>query len=461
MASKKPFPYIPNSNEAVRREMLDYIGVEAVEDIYRFIPEDILLNRPLNLPEPIHSEMELKAHMDGLMSLNRTCRENLNFLGAGCYDHYVPAICDEVNSRAEFVTTYSNDTYRDHGKNQIFFEYASLMGELLNLDVVCFPVYDGGQAACTSILMTTRITKRRTVLIPGNLSPTLLEQIRTYCTGITFTEIESEPNGQMHLGDLESKMNDQVACVFLQNPAFLGFFEERAEEIGQIAHAAGAKLVVYATPSSLGVVAPPADYGADISCGDIQPLGIHMSYGSGLGGYIATRQETEYIMNYPGHLHGIFTNEKGEFGFTRTLQERTTYHARENAVEFIGTYVGLWTVTATVYLSLMGPEGMRELGENILCLCSYAQKQLASLPGVHLPFKDSKSFQEFVVNFDGAGKTVEAINQALLCKNIFGGYDLSKSMPALGQSMLLCVTEKTSAKGIDAMTAALREILTA
>lgn len=459
MENKRAIPYIPNSNARVRKEMLDYIGVEKVEDIYKFIPDDILLDRPLNLPAPITSEMELKSHMDGLLNQNSTCQENLNFLGAGCYDHYVPAICDEVNSRAEFVTTYSNDTYRDHGKNQIFFEYASLMGELLNMDVVCFPVYDGGQAACTSILMTTRITKRKTVLIPDNLSPMLLEQIRTYCIGVTFVEVKSLPNGQMNLEDLRSKLNENVSCVFLQNPHFLGFFEEKAEEIGTLAHSVGAKFVVYADPSSLGIVTPPTDYGADISCGDIQPLGIHMSYGGGLGGYIASRQETEYIMNYPGHLHGIFTNKKGEFGFTRTLQDRTTYHSRENAVEFIGTYVGLWTVTAAVYLTLMGPEGMRELGETILYRSNYAQRKLGCLPGVTLPFRESKSFKEFVVNFDKTGKTVREINEALLEKHIFGGFDLSKTMPEQGQSMLLCVTEKTKREDIDTLVSTLQEIL--
>lgn len=459
MADNRPFPYIPNTNEDVMRSMLDYIGVEKLEDLYGFIPKDLLLDRPMDLPGPITDEMGLKRYMDRILNKNTSCSDYINFLGAGCYDHYIPAICDEMNSRSEFVTTYSNDTYRDHGKNQIYFEYASMMGELTHFDVVCFPVYDGGQAACTSIMMTTRITGRKKVLIPITISPTLFEHMNSYCVGVEFVKIKSSENGQIDLADLEKKLScNDVAGVFIQNPSFLGFFEEQAEDIGKLAHKYGARFVVYADPATLGVIAAPADYGADIACGEIQPLGIHMAYGSGLGGYIATPQDDEYVMNYPGHLHGMFTNDKGEFGFFRTLQQRITYFSRDNAIEFVGTYVGLWCVTAAIYMAVMGPDGMRELGENIFYRSAYAQKKLSALSGIKLPFAESKSFREFVVNFDETGKTVAEINKALLDKGIFGGYDLSKYTPQLGQSMLLCVTEKTSFEDIDALVSALKDI---
>lgn len=459
MADNRPFPYIPNTNPAVEQSMLDYIGVEKLEDLYSFIPEDILLGKPMNLPKPIEDEMGLKKHMDRILSKNISCNDYLNFLGAGCYDHYIPAICDEMNSRSEFVTTYSNDTYRDHGKNQIYFEYASMMGELTHFDVVCFPVYDGGQAVCTSIMMTTRITGRKKALIPATVSPTLLQQMESYCVGVELVKVGCKENGQMSLDDLEKKLsNDDVAGVMIQNPGFLGFFEEQAEEIGALAHRYGARFVVYADPATLGVIAAPADYGADIACGEIQPLGIHMAYGSGLGGYIATPQEDEYIMNYPGHLHGMFTNDKGEFGFFRTLQKRITYFSRDKAVEFVGTYVGLWCVTAAIYMAVMGPEGMRELGENIFYRSAYAKKKLEGIPGLKLPFSENRSFREFVVNFDDTGKTVAEINKLLLKRKIFGGYDLSRYMPQLGQAMLLCVTEKTDFEDIDTLVSALRDI---
>lgn len=334
-----------------------------------------------------------------------------------------------------------------------------MMGELLNMDVVGFPTYDGGQSAGTALMMSRRINGRSVALVPANMNPHLLAQMRCYCEGMTLVTVAAKSNGQLDLDDLKAKLSEDTACVFIQNPAFLGFFEEQAEEIGRLAHAVGAQFVVYADPSSLGVMQPPADYGADICCGDIQPLGIHMSYGSGLGGYLATRQEEQYVLNYPHHLYSIFQNSKGQFGYARALPERTSYYVREEAVEYLGTCVGLWAITAAVYMAVMGPEGMHELGENILYKSNYAQKKLAALDTVTLPYSGNHSFTEFVVNFDKAGKTVADINKALLAHGIFGGYDLSCEFPELGQAMLVCVTEKTQFSDIDALAKALENIL--
>ena len=453
------YPYIPNSNEAVRKEMLDFIGAKSVEEIYSFIPDEVRMKKPLDIPAPFTTEQELSKHMNSILAEDSTCEENISFLGAGCYDHYVPAICDEINGRSEFLTAYSGDTYADHGKCQAFFEFSSMMGELLDLDVISFPTYDGGQAASTALMMSRRINGRSKALVPENMNPNLLSQMTCYCEGMQLIGVKAKENGQMDLEDLKAKLDSDVAAVFIQNPCFLGFFEEQGKEIGQLAHSVGAEYVVYADPSSLGITEPPADYGADISCGEIQPLGIHMSFGAGLGGYLATRQEEKYVMNYPHHLHNIFKNSKGQFGYSRALPERTSYYVRDKGVEYLGTCVGLWTVTAAVYLALMGPEGMRELGENILYKSNYAQKKLAGLKGVTMPYAGSHSFMEFVLNFDGTGKTVAEINKALLAKHIFGGYDLSREMPQLGQSMLVCVTEKTALSDIDKLADALAEIL--
>lgn len=453
------YPYIPNSNEAVRKEMLDFIGAKSVEEIYAFIPDEVRMKKPLDIPAPFTTEQELSKHMNAILAEDSTCEENISFLGAGCYDHYVPAICDEINGRSEFLTAYSGDTYADHGKCQAFFEFSSMMGELLDLDVVSFPTYDGGQAASTALMMSRRINGRSKALVPENMNPNLLSQMTCYCEGMQLIGVKAKENGQMDLEDLKAKLDSDVAAVFIQNPCFLGFFEEQGKEIGELAHSVGAEYVVYADPSSLGITEPPADYGADISCGEIQPLGIHMSFGAGLGGYLATRQEEKYVMNYPHHLHNIFKNSKGQFGYSRALPERTSYYVRDKGVEYLGTCVGLWTVTAAVYLALMGPEGMRELGENILYKSNYAQKKLAGLKGVTMPYAGSHSFMEFVLNFDGTGKSVAEINKALLARHIFGGYDLSREMPQLGQSMLVCVTEKTALSDIDKLADALAEIL--
>ena len=453
------YPYIPNSNEAVRKEMLDFIGAESVEEIYAFIPDEVRMKRPLDLPEPFTSEMDLKKHVDSILMKDSTCDENISFLGSGCYNHYVPAVCDEINGRSEFLTAYSGDTYADHGKLQTFFEFTSMMGELLNMDVVSFPTYDGGQAASTAVMTSHRINHRKKVLIPETMNPNLLSQLECYCEGVDLIKVRPLENGQIDLEDLKGKLSDDVSCVFIQNPSFLGFFEEQCKEIGCLAHEAGAQYIVYADPASLGIISAPADYGADIACGDIQPLGIHMSYGGGLGGYLATRQEEQYVMNYPHHLYSIFKNSKGEFGYARALPERTSYYVREKAIEYLGTCVGLWAVTAAVYLAVMGPEGMKEMGENILYKCNYAQKKLETVEGIRLPYKESRGFMEFVINVDGTGKTVAEINKELLKYRIFGGYDLSRQMPSMGQSMLVCVTEKTDFSDIDTLAEALKKIL--
>lgn len=455
----KQYPYIPNTSQAARQEMLDFIGVKSVEDIYSFIPSEVRTPGPLDLPEPFESEMELKKHVDGILNLNNTCTEYISFLGAGCYNHYVPAVCDEINGRSEFLTAYSGDTYGDHGKCQTFFEFTSMMGELLNMDVVGFPTYDGGQAAGTSILMSRRMNGRNEAIVPENMNPSLLSQLKCYCDGMDLIQVKAGQDGQLDLEDLKKKCSIKTSCVFIQNPCFLGFFEEQGEAIGQIAHSVGAEYIVYADPSTLGVVAPPADYGADIVCGDIQPLGIHMSYGGGLGGYLATRQEERYVMNYPHHLYSIFKNSKGQFGYARALPERTSYYQREKAVEFLGTCVGLWAVTAAVYLAVMGPKGMEELGENILYKSSYAQKRLSEIPGLSMPYRGSKSFMEFVVTIDSGDMTVADMNRELLDRKFFGGYDLSRVMPQMGQSMLVCVTEKTEFSEIDALADSIKDIL--
>ncbi|MFR6281517.1 MAG: aminomethyl-transferring glycine dehydrogenase subunit GcvPA [Lacrimispora saccharolytica] len=456
---EKSYPYIPNSNEKIRNEMLKEIGVREAEELYSFIPKKVRMNRPLSLPKPLESEQELKKHMEKLLGENITCGEYLNFLGAGCYDHYVPAVCDEINGRSEFLTAYSGDTYGDHGKCQAIFEFTSMMGELLKMDVVGFPTYDGGQAAGTALMMAGRINKRREVLVPAHMNPELFKQLSCYCQGMELIKVEEQKNGQADLKELKSKISQRTAAVFIQNPAFLGFFEEQAEEIGKLAHQAGAEFIVYADPSSLGVCMPPADYGADIVCGEIQPLGIHMSYGGGLGGYLATRQEEVYVMNYPHHLYSLFENSRGQFGYARALPERTSYYARENAVEYLGTCVGLWAITAAVYLAVMGPDGMRELGENILVKSSYARKKLSAVPGVEELFPEASSFMEFSLRFDKTGLTAAEIGNRLLKKGIFGGLDLSRSFPEFGQSMLICVTEKTEFEEIDRLAQALTEIL--
>ena len=246
----------------------------------------------------------------------------------------------------------------------------------------------------------------------------------------------------------------------MENPNFFGVIESQGQEIADLLHSKGALLSVGVDPLSLGVLEPPAHYGADFACGDVQPMGIPMSYGGGLGGFIATPDEPKFVAEYPSLLFGIAeTVEDGEYGFGEVLYERTSYASRDKAKDFLGTMAQLHGIVAGVYMALMGPQGMKELGEGLLQRASYAAKKLSSVKGVKAPLFDSYHFKEFTVNFDGTKKTVAEINKALLDHKIFGGKDLSKDFPKMGQSALFCVTELHSKEDIDMLADALASVV--
>ena len=455
-------PYIPNSVPEVREQMLRDVGAEGVDDFYEDVPESLRLREPMKLPQPFLSEYALKRHVEGILGKNTTCGEYLNFLGAGCYQHHVPAVCDEVNQRGEFLTAYAGEPYDDHGRFQALFEYASMMGELLNMDVVNVPTYDGFQAAATSIRMAARITQRRQVLVAENINPDKLSKIRDYCKPELEIELvgHDQKTGALDLDALEAGISERTAAVFLENPCYLGVVETHGDEISRLAHEHEAICVVSVDPISLGVLTPPADYGADIVCGDLQPLGMHMQFGGGQAGFIATRDEEKYVMEYPSRLFGIApTRVKGEYGFGDVAYERTSFAVREAGKEWIGTAAALWGITAGVYLALMGPQGMAEMGEGILLRSRYAMMEMGKLRGVEAPVFEGPHFKEFVVNFDGTDKSVPEINEGLLSRGIFGGKDLTAEFPQLGCSALYCVTEVHTKEDIDTLVSALREVV--
>jgi glycine dehydrogenase subunit 1 len=456
------YPYIPNSVPAIKEAMLEAVNAKSVEEFYADIPDSIRLKRRLDLPQPLLSEAALVRHIEGLLSKNQSTREVLSFLGAGCAQHYVPAVCDEVNSRGEFLTAYAGEPYEDHGRFQALFEYESLMGELLNMDVVNVPVYDGFQATATALRMAGRITGKNLALLPATIMPDKLSKIRDYLKPDMQVKLVAfdESTGLMDLNVLKNQISSQTAAVFIENPSYLGFLETQAEEIGGIAHANGALFVVGVDPISLGVISPPAEYGGDIVCGDIQSLGIHMNYGGGQAGFIASRDEERFIMEFPSRLFGVATTRvEGEYGFGDVAYERTSFAVREEGKEWVGTAAALWGITAGVYLALMGPQGMEELGRGIMQRVRYAMRKLSQVSGVKTRFSVTPHFKEFVVDFNQTGKTVKQIHQALHKKGIFGGKDLSAEFPSLGQSALYCVTEVHTQADIDMLVKGIEEVV--
>jgi len=457
------YPYIPNSAPDVKREMLEAVGAADIEELYAEIPDRLRLRGEMNLPEPFGSEYALKKHVEGILEKNRTAREMLSFLGAGCGQHYVPAICDEVNQRGEFLTAYAGEPYDDHGRFQALFEYASMMGELLNMDVVNVPTYDGFQATATSIRMAARITGRNEILIDRTISPGKLSKIRDFCKPeLILKPVDRDPRtGRLDQGALERLLSPGTAAVYFENPSYLGVIETEGDQISAAAHSRGAICIVGADPVSLGILSPPVEYGADIVCGDIQPLGMHMQFGGGHAGFIATRDDEKYVSEYPSRLFGIApTSVPGEYGFGDVLYERTSFAKREEGIEWVGTAAALWGITAAVYLALMGPQGIRDLGVGIMERARYAMLGIDGLAGLSLPYFAAPHFKEFAVSFSGTGKTVAHINQALLAKGILGGRDLSFEFPELGQSALFCITEVHAKDDIDRLVAALQEVAT-
>jgi glycine dehydrogenase subunit 1 len=443
--------------------MLRAIGCGRIDDLYRAIPEHLRVELLDGFPEPVSSEAELERLVAALLDRNTSCSEVLSFLGGGCWQHYVPAVCDEIARRAEFLSDYYGSVYSDQGRFQAFFEFASAMGELVDRDLVALSTYDWGNAAASAVGLACRVTGRHEILIPDRLSPTRARIMRLGLRpDYRIRLVRTDPaTAEIDLGDLERQLSGDVAAVYFENPAYLGFLERESESICGAAREHGAQAVVGVDPLSLGVLAPPPQYGADIVCGEIQPLGMHMQFGGGLAGFVASPDEEEYVTAQGGFLIGITdTSTAGEHGFGYVRGERMLYTAREHAPEYAGTATGLNAITAAVYLALMGPEGMRELGEAILQRAEYAARRLNEIPGVTAPALLSPYFKEFVVRFASALPSVKQINTALRRRGIFGGKDLCDEFPELGSAALYCVTEVHTKADIDRLADALEEIVT-
>ncbi|MFJ6015667.1 aminomethyl-transferring glycine dehydrogenase subunit GcvPA [Streptomyces sp. NPDC092952] len=449
-------PYIPNAVPAVRQAMLDEIGAASVEDFYADIPDSVRLHRPLDLPEPLRSEAELTRHMEELLGRNTSTRQVLSFLGSGCYQHHVPAVVDEVVNRSEFLTAYAGEPYEDHGRFQALWEYQSMMAELLDVEVVNVPVYDGFQAAGTALRMAGRITGRRRLVVATAIDADKLSRIRDYVRpdhDVTVVPVDPATGCADLDAVREALAAGDTAAVYADAPSALGIVDEALPLLARLAHDAGALYVVGCDPLTLGVLAPPSAYGADIACGDIQSLGLHQSFGGSNAGFIATRDEERLVAEYPSRLFGLVpTAVEGEYGFGDVAYERTSFALREEGKEWVGTAAALHGIGAGVYLALMGPQGMREIGDTILALTAYARRRLAEVPGIEVPYGDALHFADFTVRYTG-GRTAAEISAGLKERGIFGG------TPTGTREAAYCVTEVHTKADIDRLAATLEEIV--
>src|SRR5208282_3852548 len=457
-------PYIPNSVPEIKESMLKEIGVERAEELYADIPKKFVMKRRLNLPKP-SPEYEIRKRTMALLSKNKSFYEMPSFLGAGCWPHYVPAVCDEIMGRGEFLTSYAGNEYIDLGRFQPLFEFQSMIGEPVGLDAVSWPMYDWASTCGEAVRMASRITGRQQILVPRTINPERLSVMKNYSQSLLDVKPVNydRDTGQLDVEDLKNKISSNTAAVYIENPSYLGFIEAQGDQISDIAHDHGALSIVGVEPLSLGVLAAPGGYGADIVVGEGQPLGVHMNYGGGVMGILACRDEERFVAEMPTILLTITTTQdktEEQYGFNWwALSKRLHYESREKGKSFTGTNAALWGIGAAVFMALLGPQGIRELGETIMQKSHYAMKLLSDIGRIKTPLFDSAHFEEFTVNFDGTGKTVRSVNNALLKGDIQGGKDLTTEFPELGKTALYCVTEVHSKDQIDKLATLLKKIV--
>lgn len=443
--------YIPNSPEE-RAEMLEIVGLQSADELFRSIPKDIQLNRALNVTEPL-SEPEVIGGMEGLAEKN-TASKKPSFLGAGVYSHYSPTVVDHLIQRSEFFTSYT--PYQPEvtqGTLQYIFEFQTLVCQLTGMEVANASMYDGSTSMAEAFLMAQRVTRREKVLVADTVHPEYLQVAHTYVQhcGIELDTVGFDEKSGRVTG-LE-KLDDKTAALVVQSPNFFGTVED-LQTLADQAHAVGALLIiVVAEAISFGLLKTPGECGADIVVGEGQSWGVPMSYGGPHVGIFATKDK--YVRNMPGRLAGIAYDKNGNRGFVLTLATREQHIRREKATSNICTNQGLIALAATIYLETMGKKGLQEVAEQNIQKANYAKKKLAEIEGFSIPFS-SPTFNEFVVRTNN--NAAELLERLRTEKGIVGGLALSKYYPNRENEFLVCVTETNTKQQIDDLVEGLKEL---
>jgi len=445
--------FVPSS-ASDQEAMLKVIGLQRVDDLFLDVPQQHRFPT-LRLPAAL-TEMEVMGSLSELSDANSSTKDLTCFLGAGAYNHYIPAVVDAIIQRGEFLTAYT--PYQpevSQGTLQAIFEYQTMVANLTGMDVSNASHYDGATAAAEAVVMAYHHFrgKRGKVLVSPSLNPQYRQVIRTYTQGYENFSVEGDSPQADPLGSpeaLAAQIDGNTALVIVQYPDFLGRIFDYAN-LAAKAHEAGALLCVAVNPTALGLLKPPGDFGADIVVGEGQPLGIPLSFGGPYLGLFATRKE--FVRKLAGRLVGETGDQEGRRAYVLTLTAREQHIRREKATSNICTNQGLIALASTIYMSLLGKQGLRQVAELCYHKAHYAAEKIASIPGfsmcVEAPF-----FHEFIVCCPAP---VKVVNQHLLEYGILGGYDLGQDYPQLQNHMLLAVTEKISREEIDDLCNALSE----
>jgi glycine dehydrogenase subunit 1 len=446
--------YLPKS-PTDRAEMLAEIGVKSIDDLFATIPAEYQLHRDLAIPRQ-HSESEIVDRFRAFAGNNAT--GYASFLGAGAYRHYRPVVIDSLVQRGEFLTSYT--PYQPEiaqGTLQAMFEFQTMICELTGMEVANASMYDGSTGAAEAMMMAVRITGRDKSVVARTVHPEYREVLTTYAQHqeIPIAEVGYAQNGRVDLTALDAAITSETACVLVQSPNFFGTIEDVAA-IAEIAHAKGALLIVsIAEAISLGIVKPPAE--ADIVSLEAQSFGVTISYGGPYCGVIACKEQ--FMRQMPGRLVGETVDADGKRGYVLTLSTREQHIRREKATSNICTNQALVALMATIFLTVYGKQGLRELAEHNLAKADYLSSALTATGSAKVLFDGAPRFHEFVVELPASA---EETNAALLEQKIIGGLPLGKWFPELGlNASLWCATELTTRAQIDAAAASLRAVVSA
>jgi len=437
-----------------KKDMLNRIGLSSLKELFLTIPEDVKLNRDLNIPGS-KTESELISYFESLSKKN-TGSDYLSFLGGGAYPHIIPFLVDYLSSRGEFVSPYT--PYQpevSQGTLQVIFEFQTLICQLTGMDIANASMYEGASGAAEAVLMGHRLKGKPKVLLAGPVHPQYQEVINTYTKnlGILVEDVPYTDDGSADLDELEQKMDDQTSAIVTQSPNFFGVIED-LEKISGIAHKNEAlSVVVISEPVSLGLLEPPGSLGADIVTGEAQSFGIPLSYGGPYLGFMACNQE--FIRQFPGRIAGETVDVEDRRGYVLTLSTREQHIRREKATSNICTNQALCALRATIFLETLGKDGIRELALQNIQKANYALEECCKIAGVQKKFSRA-IFNEFVLEF---GKPAASVNQFLLDKGIIGGLDLDPFFPELKNCALFCVTETHTKDKIDRLVKGIEEAM--
>lgn len=443
------FPYIPHTPEDIK-EMLEVVGVNSTDDLFADIPKDSALNRELDLPKA-KSELEVVNYLTSLANKNCSTTNNVCFLGAGSYDHYIPTIVDHIISRSEFYTSYT--PYQpeiSQGTLQYLFEYQTLISELTGLPIANASLYDGGTAVTEAALMACAVGRKKKVLVSKTVSPQTREILKTYAhiQSLELVEVDMK-DGITDMEDFKAKLDDEVGAAIVQSPNFFGIVEDLKESADLVHTTKKGAIIASVDPISLGILKRPGDLGVDIVVGEGQALGIPMQFGGPYLGFLATTEK--YLRKLPGRIVGETTDLDGKRSFVLTLTAREQHIRRDKATSNICSNQGLNTLAATVYMVTLGKQGLREVAMQSTQKAHYALEKLEESGKFKRVF-DKPFFKEFAVSSD---IDADKIITDLRAENIIGGYDLGIDYPEYKNSILYAVTEKRTKDEIDKLSSVL------